>query len=269
MTNTTDETMDLLDLDDDTDISNISEINNPFVNNYPKSKKNWLLIVVGLVIIALAGFLIYHTITSDRTSSIDINLDEQIVESDVKEDNSSVKDSKDSEVQIDKVSSSDKLTNINKEVITKEENKKIENSNKEISNTEVNKEQKKEEIVVDTPKPVKEVVDRKPVVFNPSVKSRSVKVSEPVNRTVKKKVASRWYTQFGSYSSREKAISYQNRLTSKYKNLFTDKQFIVLSAVLPNGNTAYRLRIAFDSLSSANSFCSKSRSNGLECYVSK
>lgn len=264
MANTTDETMDLLDLDDDTDVSNISTVNNPFINNYPKSRKNWLLIIVGLIIIGLAGFLIYHTITSDRTSSIDINLDEQMVDSNIKDDDNSVKDI---EINTEKVPQSDKVDN--KENSSKEENVKNEEPKKDNKVQEVKKEQVKEEIVVDTPKPVKEVIDRKHVVFNPSVKSRSVKVSDPINKSVKKKVASIWYTQFGSYSSREKAISYQNRLLSKYKNLFTDKEFVVLSAVLPNGNTAYRLRVAFDSLASANAFCSKSRSNGLECYVAK
>jgi hypothetical protein len=51
--------------------------------------------------------------------------------------------------------------------------------------------------------------------------------------------------------------------------LFADKQFVILAAVLPDGKTTYRLRVAFADNRDANGFCRNAKSDGLECYVAR
>ena len=60
----------------------------------------------------------------------------------------------------------------------------------------------------------------------------------------------------------------EHKIRDAHKNLFNDKQFVILAAEV-NGKTTYRLRIAFNSAVDANGFCRNAKSDGLDCYVTK
>ncbi|MBR4806461.1 MAG: SPOR domain-containing protein, partial [Alphaproteobacteria bacterium] len=61
----------------------------------------------------------------------------------------------------------------------------------------------------------------------------------------------------------------EKKIRSGHPSLFSGKQFVILAAVLPNGQTTYRLRIAFSTSNDANGFCRNAKSDGLDCYVAK
>ena len=127
--------------------------------------------------------------------------------------------------------------------------------------------------------PTRVIEDRKAVTFNPDkpvAKPKPVAkkpVAQPAaKKTVARKVAAQngsWYVQFGSYSTRALAESAQRKIRNAHISLFQGKQFVILAAQMPNGQTLYRLRIAFASSSDANSFCRNAKSDGLDCYVAK
>lgn len=78
-----------------------------------------------------------------------------------------------------------------------------------------------------------------------------------------------WYAQLGSYSTRALAESGQRQLRASHQNLFSGHQFVILAAVLNNGNTMYRLRVGFNTAADANNFCRNAKADGLECFVTK
>ena len=131
---------------------------------------------------------------------------------------------------------------------------------------------------------VRVIEDRKDVTFNPERATVTPKpIPAPAPKEVKtptkpkpapkpatQKVANGgWYVQFGSYSTRAAAEAAEKKIRSGHQNLFVGKQFVILAAVLPNGSTTYRLRIAFASSGDANGFCRNAKSDGLDCYVAK
>jgi hypothetical protein len=131
---------------------------------------------------------------------------------------------------------------------------------------------------------VRVIEDRKDVTFNPERATVTPKpVPAPAPKEVKtptkpkpapkpaaQKVANGgWYVQFGSYSTRAAAEAAEKKIRNGHQNLFAGKQFVILAAVLPNGSTTYRLRIAFASSGDANGFCRNAKSDGLDCYVAK
>jgi len=131
---------------------------------------------------------------------------------------------------------------------------------------------------------VRVIEDRKDVTFNPARETpapkpivapapREVKtpnVPKPAPKPVAQKVANGgWYVQFGSYGTRAAAEAAEKKIRAGHQSLFSGKQFVVLAAVLPNGSTTYRLRIAFSSSADANGFCRNAKSDGLDCYVAK
>ena len=131
---------------------------------------------------------------------------------------------------------------------------------------------------------VRVIQDRQEVTFNPERATASPKpIPAPAPREVKtptkpkpapkpaaQKVANGgWYVQFGSYGTRAAAEAAEKKIRSGHQNLFAGKQFVILAAVLPNGTTTYRLRIAFASSGDANGFCRNAKSDGLDCYVAK
>ena len=138
-----------------------------------------------------------------------------------------------------------------------------------------------------TPQPnqnVRVIEDRKDVTFNPERATASPKpIPAPAPKEVKtptkpkpapkpaaQKVANGgWYVQFGSYGTRAAAEAAEKKIRNGHQNLFAGKQFVILAAVLPNGSTTYRLRIAFASSGDANGFCRNAKSDGLDCYVAK
>lgn len=131
---------------------------------------------------------------------------------------------------------------------------------------------------------VRVIEDRKDVTFNPERATVTPKpIPAPAPREVKtptkpkpapKPAAQKvgnggWYVQFGSYGTRAAAEAAEKKIRSGHQNLFAGKQFVILAAVLPNGSTTYRLRIAFASSGDANGFCRNAKSDGLDCYVAK
>lgn len=131
---------------------------------------------------------------------------------------------------------------------------------------------------------VRVIEDRKDVTFNPERATVTPKpIPAPAPKEVKtpakpkpapkpaaQKVANGgWYVQFGSYSTRVAAEAAEKKIRTGHQNLFAGKQFVILAAVLPNGSTTYRLRIAFASSGDANGFCRNAKSDGLDCYVAK
>ena len=131
---------------------------------------------------------------------------------------------------------------------------------------------------------VRVIEDRKDVTFNPERATASPKpIPAPAPKEVKtptkpkpapkpaaQKVANGgWYVQFGSYGTRAAAEAAEKKIRNGHQNLFAGKQFVILAAVLPNGTTTYRLRIAFASSGDANGFCRNAKSDGLDCYVAK
>lgn len=131
---------------------------------------------------------------------------------------------------------------------------------------------------------VRVIEDRQDVTFNPERATVTPKpIPAPAPREVKtptkpkpapkpaaQKVANGgWYVQFGSYGTRAAAEAAEKKIRNGHQNLFAGKQFVILAAVLPNGSTTYRLRIAFASSGDANGFCRNAKSDGLDCYVAK
>lgn len=131
---------------------------------------------------------------------------------------------------------------------------------------------------------VRVIEDRKDVTFNPARETaapkpipapapKAAKTSakpKPAPKPAAPKVANGgWYVQFGSYSTRAAAEAAEKKIRAGHQNLFAGKQFVILAAVLPNGTTTYRLRVAFSTSGDANGFCRNAKSDGLDCYVAK
>jgi len=244
-----DENLDLLDLEEDADLDTLSESANPFAS--PRPKKPWLLFCVGLLVIALATYIIVRSVGSDSDSSVEINLDTpQVV-----------------------TEGGDDINNPVTAPLIVPENDTVVKQN-DVSGV-----------------PVRTVEDRKDVKFNPNKQDKPVEapvsVKNPGNVLPPKPLAERksgppvkraakqahnsggWYVQFGSYSTKELAQRAQTKIRGGHTGLFTNKQFVILAAVLPNGKTTYRLRIAFPNSSDATGFCNNAKSDGLDCYISK
>ena len=140
--------------------------------------------------------------------------------------------------------------------------------------------------VATTDSSVRVVQDRKEVKFNPEKTAPAPKpIVVPAKKTTKvtetpkaaapaKKATTTvanggWYVQFGSYGTRAAADAAEKKIRAEHPTLFNGKRFVTLAAVLPNGTTTYRLRIAFASSNDANGFCRNAKSDGLDCYVAK
>lgn len=251
-----DDNLDLLDLNDDEESIDDLPETTPFAA--PRPKKPWLLLAVGLVVIILATYIIIRIIGSDSSSSMEVDLDAPavIVEGEVG------------------VPANVEPTEIKQSVSVEED--------KLIVPPVVNKEvQKTKQVVKEEPEkvgtPVRVVEDRKDVSFNPDKVEEKKNVTKPATKTVAKKTVAKqqvapkgsWYVQFGSYSTRALAEEAQRKIQNAHKSLFSGKQFVILAAVLQNGTTTYRLRIAFATASEANGFCRNAKSDGLDCYVAK
>lgn len=147
--------------------------------------------------------------------------------------------------------------------------------------------------------PVRVVEERKDVVFKPDAPSAALvepkiapKVESPKPRPISKtahapvKTADAekapvekrapkpttssfkgFYVQFGSYTTRSGAEVSQKKLQVSHAGLFSGHDFIIQEAVLSNGKTTYRLRIAFTNSQDADGFCRNAKSDGLDCYV--
>lgn len=267
-----DNTMDLLDLDDGASMDALPDAA-PFVA--PRPKKPWLLLGIGLLIIILAVYIIVRTIGGNDTSSMDVDLDAPTI----------VVDGGNDVVPMDV-----NPNPVRPDVMPPAPGATVPPQPQLIGSG----------MPVPPPAPVAQpapqpapapvaapandmggvptrvVEDRKAVSFNPdkpvAKPKTAAKKPTPAPKPAPKKVAAQnggWYVQFGSYSTRALAEAAQRQMRNAHSALFQGKQFVILAAQMPNGQTLYRLRIAFATSSDANGFCRNAKSDGLDCYVAK
>lgn len=252
--------LDLLDLDGDSSDA-LPEV--AFAT--PRPKKPWLLLGVGLVVIALATYVIVRTVSSDSSSSVEIDLDgEPSVEVDGGNMPAPVSDTNTQPLQVP-----DNAPGVVAQPVP-------------VVQVQPQPEPQKVEVkpVVEDEPNVRVVEDRREVVFNPNkvesapvVKPVVKPVTKPVSKPAVKKAVSTsgasWYVQFGSYATRDAANAAGAKIRAGHAGLFAGKQFVVLASVLKDGRTTYRLRVAFNNSKDANGFCRNAKSDGLDCYVAR
>ena len=255
------ENLDLLDLEDNTEGDVLPEAT-PF--SAPRPKRPWLLMGLGLAVIALATWIIITRVGGDSGTTVSVDLDTPVVVADVPPapvENLNVPPKPVDVVPVPAPAP------VPAPVV--------------------------QPVAVPQPAPrpvdvkpveqdvklIRVIEDRKDVVFNPdkpapapkpAVKPQQPKkITAPVNKQ-KANTASAGsiYVQFGSYSTRELAQAAEHKIRAAHQNLFSGKQFVILAAEV-NGKTTYRLRVAFNSANDANGFCRNAKSDGLDCYVTK
>lgn len=271
-----DDNLELLDLnDDDAETMDALPDATPFAA--PRPKKPWLLLGVGVLVIVLATYIIIRVIGGDSSSSIEVDLDAPAV---IVDGESTVPiDLKPAPmpVNVETTGKAQKLVVPEKQPAKRPVEPAVVQAPKTPQYAPqpvqqpapVPKQVQQEKVGT----PVRVVEDRKEVTFNPDkpVAQKPAAKTATQKPVVKQQVAPKgsWYVQFGSYSTRALAESAQRKIQSEHQNLFSGKQFVILAAVLPNGTTTYRLRIAFSTSAEANGFCKNAKSDGLDCYVAK
>ncbi len=256
--------LDLLDLDNGDTIDTLPDVP---VFAAPRPKKPWLLLAVGISVIVLATYIIIRTIGDDSSSTIEVDLDAPAI----------IVDGQDAPVvqpvplpQPTPVAVAPQPQPMPQPI------------------PQPKPEPKPLPVVQPAPTPVaapvqatpgvpvRVIEDRKEVTFNPDaapVKAAPVKKAAPAKKAPARAATTApkgsWFVQFGSYGTHDAAVSAQNKITKSHANLFQGRQFVILAAVLPNGKTTYRLRVAFPSSGAANGFCQNAKSDGLDCYVAK
>ncbi len=266
MNNDMDANLDLLDLEDDSTLDALPDAA-PFAA--PRPKKPWLLLGVGVLVIILATYVIIRTIGSDSRSSIEIDLDAPEI---VTVDGAAVAPAAPENPTPAPIPAPVAAP---VEVVAPAPVQPAPAPAAQPSNA--------------TPGvPVRVVADRADVTFKPDQVAPAPKpAAKPAAKPATKKPAATakpaakkpapkpqvargsWYVQFGSYSTRELAEKAERQIRAGHQNLFAGKQFVILAAVLPNGTTTYRLRIAFADSAAANGFCRNAKSDGVDCYVAK
>lgn len=266
MNNDMDANLDLLDLEDDSTLDALPDAA-PFAA--PRPKKPWLLLGIGVLVIILATYVIIRTIGSDSRSSIEIDLDAPEI---VTVDGAAVAPAAPENPTPAPVPAPVAAP---VEVVAPAPVQPAPAPAAQPSNA--------------TPGvPVRVVADRADVTFKPDQVAPAPKpAAKPAAKPATKKPAATakpaakkpapkpqvargsWYVQFGSYSTRELAEKAERQIRAGHQNLFAGKQFVILAAVLPNGTTTYRLRIAFADSAAAGGFCRNAKSDGVDCYVAK
>lgn len=266
-----DENLDLLDLDDvETEVDDSLPDATPFVA--PRPHRPWLLLGVGVAIIVLAVFIIVRVVGSNSSSSMDVDLGAPVVVQERVVDIAPVPAPVPEPVPAAMPAPMPVVQPAPMPVAPAQ------------------MPAPRAEPVEPMPVPqqnVRVIEDRKPVEFNPGRETAAPKpikvpakkqakapekpkaAPKPAPKTVTKPANGGWYVQFGSYGTREAANAAERKIRSGHAGLFEGKQFVVLAAVLPNGQTTYRLRIAFANSNDANGFCRNAKSDGLDCYVAK
>ncbi len=257
-----DESLDLLDLDDSASMDALPDVP---AFAAPRPKKPWLLLGIGALVIILATYIIVRAIGSDASSSIDVDLDAPAVVSvDVPGDTIDVPPMQ-AQPAPQPVQDLPAPMPAPKPAPVAQPAPMPAAQNDNVGT------------------PVRVIEDRKSVTFNPdkpaakpAPKPQSKKpavAKKPAPKPApKKQVAAAngsWYVQFGSYSTRALAENAQRQFRNSHPGLFQGKQFTILAAVLKDGTTTYRLRIAFATSNDANSFCRNAKSDGVDCYVAK
>lgn len=270
-----DNTMDLLDLDDGASMDALPDAA-PFAA--PRPKKPWLLLGIGLLVIVLATYIIVRTIGGDSSSSMDVDLDVPAI----------VVDGGDAGGVIDV------NPNVRPDVVPVDVNVAPVAPSVPAQPEVVQPKPQPQPTVQPRPMPkpvaapgdaggvpTRVVEDRKAVTFNPdkpvaskpkpkpAAKKAATQPAKPKTTKTVSAANGSWYVQFGSYSTRALAESAQKQIRSAHSALFQGKQFVILAAQMPNGQTMYRLRVAFATSADANGFCRNAKSDGLDCYVAK
>ncbi|MBP5794681.1 MAG: SPOR domain-containing protein [Alphaproteobacteria bacterium] len=262
--------LDLLDLDGDTSDS-LPEV--AFAT--PRPRKPWLLLGVGLVVIALATYVIVRTVGGSSSSSVEIDLDGEP---------SVVVDGGDMPAPMPTPDVNPQPLNVPSDVA-------VAQNVAPVAPVQVQPQPKKVDVKpgADVDSNVRVIEDRRDVVFNPNKvesepvakpvvkpvqKTTAQTAKKPVAKTAPKKVekssgGAAWYVQFGSYATRDAANAAGVKIRAAHSSLFAGKQFVVLASVLKDGRTTYRLRVAFNNSNDANGFCRNAKSDGLDCYVAK
>ena len=268
-----DENLDLLDLDDtDNSVDDNLPDATPFVA--PRPHRPWLLLVIGLAIIVLAVFIIIRVVGSNSSSSIDVDLGAPVVV----EERAPVVQPMPQPVPEPQVIQVMPVPGTVPAPVVVNQPRPAPQPTPVVAN------QPQPTPVAAPATSVRVVADRQDVTFNPERAAATPKpIQAPAPKTVKtptkpkpapksttQKVANGgWYVQFGSYGTRAAAEAAEKKIRSGHQSLFIGKQFVILAAVLPNGQTTYRLRVAFANSNDANGFCRNAKSDGLDCYVAK
>lgn len=265
--------LDLLDLDDaENEQLPVAEFSSP------RPRRPWLLLGVALLVIILAVYIIIHVINSDSSSRIDVDLDEPTPELVVVGNNDVVQPA----VVVPDTNPQPLVVPVQNDV------KPVKTNSVPVGNGQAVVAQPVQPVQETNGVPVRVVEDRQDVTFNPNktvseVKAPERKVSNTSTKSTKSKTTSKqtttkktvsnangsWYVQFGSYSSRSAAEIAEKKMRKSHASLLNGKQFVILAAVLQDGKTTYRLRIAFATSNDANGFCRNAKSDGLDCYVAR
>jgi cell division protein FtsN len=233
----------VLEFDDDT----LPELpdDNPFDDMNAK-KRPWLLIGVGAVAIILVAIVVLKLTVGGRDDSETIEIPiEQATN----------KPANDLTVGNDFVDDANKIVAVT-------ENKPTDMPERVVDNRKA--------VTFDPDKPV--VQRPKPRPIAEPVKTEEKPVTKPSVQTAQVVAPKKgvWAVQVGSFNARSAAESAQKRLWAQHKSLFAGRDFVILSAVLPNGSTTYRLRVVgFETNVQANGFCRNAQSDGVSCYVTK
>lgn len=249
--------LDLLDLDDDNSVDTLPDAA-PFAT--PRSKKPWLLMGIGVVVIILATYIIVRTVGGNSSSSIEVDLDAPSV---VVDGADTIDVPAPAPVPADATPES--VAAVVPAPAPVPAPKPVVAPTQETAGVPVRVVEDRKAVTFNPDKPVA----KQPVAKKPAAK-KTVQKAAP-KKTVKQQVATThggWYVQFGSYSTRALAENAQRQIQRGHQNLFAGKQFVILAAQV-NGGTIYRLRIAFATAAEANGFCRNAKSDGLDCYVAK
>ena len=263
-----DESLDLLDMDDGASMDTLPEAP---VFAAPRPKKPWLLLGIGALIIILATYIIVRTVSSGSSSSIDVDLDAPAV----------MVESPTDTIVVAPAPAPDGVPVAAPVQVAPNAAPDAAATNPMVPAPAPVAQPAAPEHMGS---PVRVVEDRKPVVFNPDTPAAKPAAPKPVVKPAakpapkpkaaapKKQVSAvngSWFVQFGSYGTRAAAESAQKKFRNAHPALFQGKQFVILAAVLKDGTTTYRLRIAFASSAEANGFCRNAKSDGVDCYVAK
>lgn len=250
--------LDLLDLDDDNSVDTLPDAA-PFAT--PRSKKPWLLMGIGVVVIILATYIIVRTVGGNSSSSIEVDLDAPSV---VVDGADTIDVPAPAPVPVDAMPAAPAPVAAPVPAPAPAP-KPVAAPVQETAGVPVRVVEDRKAVTFNPDKPVaKQPVAKKPAAKKPVQKAAPKK-------TVKQQIAPAhggWYVQFGSYSTRALAENAQRQIQRGHQNLFAGKQFVILAAQV-KGGTIYRLRIAFANAAAANGFCRNAKSDGLDCYVAK
>jgi len=249
----------------------------PFVS--PRPHRPWLLLAIGVAIIVLAVFIIVRVVSNNSSSSIEVDLGAPVM---VEEREPEV------------IMPMPRPMPQPMPVQQMQPNQMQPQMGQQMPMPQPMPQQVVQPAPQPFPQPVqvapqpnqnvRVIEDRKEVTFNPEratvapkpipapapAEVKTPAKPKPAPKPAAQKVANGgWYVQFGSYGTRAAAEAAEKKIRAGHQNLFAGKQFVILAAVLPNGSTTYRLRVAFPSSGDANGFCRNAKSDGLDCYVAK